>query len=324
MRALGPVLLLVFASCLGPEVSRAPAKSPAEALPPLDHAPLLREKEATYLTPDEPVLGIEIAGDARAYPLRILDWHAVANDTVGRVPVAVAWCRSCGSAVLYRTNTSRGTLTLAASGRFREGDQLLRDSQTGTLWQQLTGMPVEGPLTGSGIELQALPVVLTSWGKWLRLHPQTRVLSLETGARREYPPGGDATVPEDSWIYGLVIDGAAKAYPVDRLAQDGVVNDELAGRPVLLVWEPGADAKNRTVRAYDRGDRVFGRNERAIFGAVFLVDQEGRPWRLGEEALLTSDGKSLPRLPGRLSYRSGWFAAFPQTLIYGAGDPSER
>jgi hypothetical protein len=329
MRALGPVLLaLLLASCVGFEAARAPAKSPAEVLPPLDHAPLLHEKEATYLTPDEPVLGVEIAGDARAYPLRILDWHGVANDTVGRTPVALAWCRACGSAVLYRTDSSRGTLTLAASGRSREGDQLLEDSQTGTLWQQLTGRPVEGPLAGSGIELQALPVVLTSWRSWRGLHPETRVLSLQTGARHEYPAGGppegEAAPPDTSWIYGLVLDGTAKAYYLDRLAQEGVVNDELAGRHVLLVWEPGADAQKRTVRAYDRGDRIFARNERAILGQIFLVDQEGRPWRLGEEALTTPDGKSLPRLPGRLSYRSAWLAAFPRTLSYGAGGPPER
>jgi hypothetical protein len=298
---------------------------------------VIQGKKATYLTSGEPVLGIEIAGDERAYPLRILDWHAVANDTVGRVPVALAWCRACGSAVVYRTSTPRGTLTLAASGRFQEGDQLLRDSQTGTLWQQLTGKAVDGPLAGSGVELQALPVVLTTWGSWLRLHPQTRVLSLETGARPDYPAGGlpesdtplpvsrrSPALPETSWIYGLVLDGTAKAYPVDRLVRDGVVNDELAGHPVLVVWEPGADAKNRTVRAYERGDRVFGPNERAIFGALFLVDQEGRPWRLGEEALTTADGKSLARLPGRLTYGSGWFASYPQTLIYGASEPSER
>lgn len=311
MRAPGAVLLLLsLASCVGPAASKAPAKSSA-ALPPLDHAPLLQAKQATDLTSGETVLGIEIAGDARAYPLRILDRHAVANDTVGRVPVALAWCPACGSAVAYRTSTPRGALTLAVSG------QLLRDGQTGTLWQPLTGKAVEGPLARSGVELEPLPVVLTTWGKWLQLHPRTRVLSLEPGTGREAPPEGEASVPETSWIYGLVLDGTAKAYPVERLKREGVVNDELAGRPVLVVWEPGADATNRTVRAYERGDRVFGPNERAIFGAIFLVDQEGRPWRLGEEALTTADGKRLARLPGRLANRAAWFSAYPRTLILG-------
>src|SRR6185295_19086947 len=111
------LLSLFLASCTGapsPAVKSAVPQGElkAESLPPLDHAPLLRGRAATYLTPDELVLGVEIGGDARAYPLRILDWHAVANDTVNRIPVALAWCRRCGAAALYRTDTPRGTLIL--------------------------------------------------------------------------------------------------------------------------------------------------------------------------------------------------------------------
>ncbi|MEA2600472.1 MAG: hypothetical protein QOF89_1464 [Acidobacteriota bacterium] len=328
MRAnlLLPVLLLSIplASCSSGASSHSPAAVPeappaevkTESLTPLDHAPLLRAMAATYLTPEEPVLGIQIGDDLRAYPLRILDWHAVANDTVGGVPVALAWCRSCGSAVLYRRDTPKGTLTLAASGVFRDGDQLLRDKETGTLWKQLTGTPVEGSLAGSGVELQPLPVVLTTWGNWLRVHPETRVLSLETGARSEYPAGGrPGTEPDTPSIFGLVVNGMAKAYPLDLVVKAGVVNDEIAGRPVLITWEPGADAKNRTLRAYDRGDRTFARSERAFLGAVFLSDQNGRVWRVGEDALTTPDGKKLARLPGYLSSRDGWTAAHPGTLV---------
>jgi hypothetical protein len=319
---LASLLSLSLTSCAGSpfpalKSRAAQPEEKVEPLPPLDHAPLLRGRAATYLAPDEPVLGVEIGGDARAYPLRILDWHAVANDTVNRVPVALAWCRPCGSAVLYRTDTPRGTLILASSG-YRAGDQLLADRETGTLWSQLTGKPVQGALAGSGIELQLLPVVLTTWGSWLGLYPETRVLSLETGVRRDYPAGGKPdTGAESSWIYGLVAGDVAKAYPVDRLAQEKVVNDELAGRPVVLVWEPGTDAKNRTIRAYERQDRTFASNERVFMGMTFLADQDGHPWRLGEEALTTPEGKSLPRLAGRLSLQSGWLAAYPTTLIYG-------
>src|ERR1700710_2905840 len=112
MRALSllPALLLAAAGATAP--------------PPLDHAPLLRARAATYLTPAEPVVGIEVGGDARAYPLRFLDVHAVANDTIDPHPIAGAYCRSCGSWVADRTDTPKGTPTLAASGRYRDGDQL--------------------------------------------------------------------------------------------------------------------------------------------------------------------------------------------------------
>lgn len=306
-----------------------------DGIPALENSPLIRAKAVTYLTPEEPVFGVEIAGDTRAYPLRILDWHEMANDVVGKVPVSLAYCTLCGAGVLYRTDTPKGTLTFGSSGFLYESNKLMYDRQTGTLWNQLTGEPVNGPLVGSGIKLERLPVVITSWGNWLRAHPETRVLSLETGYQRDYTPGKpygsyfassetmfpvhqrSKILPEKSWIYALIVNGAPKAYPLDRLKKDGIVNDELGGKPVLLVYEPGAEAQDRTVRAYDRGDRVFSRSERSFLGLVFLNDQDGKPWRVTEEALTTPDGKSLPRLPGHLAYWFGWFSFYPRTAVYG-------
>jgi hypothetical protein len=310
MRALAlPVLLLSLAAAGG------------TAPPPLDHAPLLRARAATYLTPAEPVVGIEIGGDARAYPLRILDVHAVSNDTIDRHPVAIAYCRPCGSVVAYRTDTPKGTLTLAASGRYRDGDQLLVDRQTRTLWKQLTGTPVEGPLAGSGIELQPLPVVLTTWTSWFQAHIETRVLSLATGFKREYKPGLPAAdEPQAPLVFGVVLTGAnaaARAYPVDRVAKEGVIDDELGGRPIAIVADPGADPRNRTIRAFDRGDRVFVRSGHALFGSSFINDQDGHPWSVGEEALGRPDGKKLPRLPGKLTAAAGWSVAYPKAEMYG-------
>ncbi|HKI05619.1 MAG TPA: DUF3179 domain-containing protein [Thermoanaerobaculia bacterium] len=311
-----------------------------DGIPALDKAPLVRAKEATYLTAEEPVFGVQIEGDARAYPLRMLDWHEMANDVVGRVPVSLAYCTLCGAGVLYRTDTPRGTLTFGSSGLLYESNKLMYDRQTGTLWNQLTGEPVNGPLVGSGIKLERLPVVVASWGNWQRSHPETRVLSLATGFERDYTPGKpygsyfaspetmfpvhqrSKALPEKAWIYALVVGGVPKAYPLDRLVKEGIVNDELGGRKVLVVLEPGAEAQNRTVRAYDRGDRVFSRNERSFLGVVFLTDQDGQGWRVGEEALTTPDGKSLPRLPGHLAYWFGWFSFYPRTLIYGEAGTS--
>jgi hypothetical protein len=353
MRALhlsAVLLSLSLASCLAPAMSAAPGaapprgnppkdapkdaapqnKSAAEALPPLDHSPLLRAKMATYMTPDEPVFAVKMGDDARAFPLRILDWHAVSNDTIDRIPTALAYCRPCGSVVLYKTDTPKGILTLAASGRYRDGDQLLVDRQTGTLWKQLTGTPVEGPLAGSGIELQPLPVVLTTWSSWFQDHPETRVLSLATGFQRDYKPGGrpgddpplavsqpNPALPAGSVVYGVVLGGAARAYPVDRVAKQGAIDDELGGHPIVIVADPGADPRNRTIRVFERGDRVFIRSGHAFLGASFINDQEGHPWKIDEEALATPDGKKLPRLPGRLTNWAGWAAAYPQAGIYG-------
>jgi len=328
MRALSFTALLLslsLAGCAGAPVSApVPAApkpdttpsqaAPAEALPPLDHAPQVRAKAATHMTPDEPVLGVELGGDARAYPLRFLEGHGVADDTINGIPVALAYCRPCGSAVLYRTDTPKGTLILALSGRSRDGGPLLVDRQTGTLWQPLTGTPVEGPLAGSGIELQPLPIVLTSWKRWFESRLETRVL---TGSGGDDKPaaasGGDPAAPG---VFGLVLGGAARAYPVDLVARQGVINDELGGRPIVIVSEPGADPANRTVRAFERGDRTFMRSGHALLGASFLNDQNGRPWKIEEESLNAPDGRKLPRLPGRLAAQAAWSAAYPRGEVY--------
>jgi len=294
----------------------------------LDFAPQARARMATGLKAEEPVFGVEINGDARAYPLRILDWHEVVNDRIGGVPVTLTWCRRCGAGILYRTDTARGALTFASSGLFYESNDLLVDRQTDTLWSQLTGEPVNGPLVGSGVKLQRLPVVITSWKSWQGVHPDTRVLSPETGQpiddsqpRPEEAPlpvqRRSPLLPEKAWIYALLVNGSPKAYPLDRLNKELVVNDELGGLPVLLVASPGAEGENRTVRAYERGDRKFTTG-RSFLGSTFVVDQEGHTWQAGEEALTTPDGKKLPRLPGYLTRGAGWYAAYPQTAIWEA------
>jgi len=315
MRTLTATLLLI---------SLVSAAGALPAPPPLDHAPLVRERAATYLKPDDLVLGVEIAGDARAYPLSILERHAVANDTIDRIPVAVAWCRPCGSAVAYRTGTPKGTLTLAASGKVRDGDALLVDRQTGTLWKQLTGTPVEGPLAGSGIQLQPLPVVLTTWTRWFQSHLESRVLAPETAAKEAEKtaaaqPGDE---PAGPWVYGVTVGGATKAYPVDLVARLGVIDDEIGGRPVVVVADPGADPKHRTIRVYDRGDRVFSRSGHSFLGASFVTDQGGRPWKIGEDALTTPDGQKRPRIPGKLAVQGVWGAAYPGTPLYAEPKPA--
>ncbi len=300
-----PALLLSF--LLGSWAGLAQPTAP----PPLDHSPLVRQRMAAWMKPDDLVLGVEIGGDARAYPLSILGRHGVSNDTIDRVPVAVAWYG--GTAVAYRTDTPKGILILAASGKVRGGEPLLVDRQTGTLWRQLTGAPVEGPLAGSGIQLQPVPVVLTTWDHWFQSHLESRTLAQEAASKTAEAPPAE---PAGPWVCGVVIGGAAKAYPVDLVAKVGVIDDEVGGRPVVVVSEAGADPRNRTVRVYDRGDRPFSRSGHSFLGSSFVNDQSGHVWRIGEEDLATPDGRKRPRLPGKLAVQGVWGAAWPGAALY--------
>ena len=316
-----------------------------DGIPALVNARMLPAAEADYITPTELVFGVEINGDARAYPLRILDWHEMANDVVGGVPVALAYCTLCGAGVLFDTRVGDATYEFGSSGFLMRSNKLMYDRTTYTLWNQLTGEPVLGKLADGAIELKRLPVVVTRWQAWLERHPDTQVLSLETGHLRDYTPGnpygsyfaspetmfpaGDPAqrLPDKARIYALHIDGQPHALATADVVRERVVNDQVGDTPVVViaggpdlkgvgidrragpvVWDAGAE-----VRAYERGDQTFEPTE----GTEQVRDAQGRPWRITEDALVGPDGQTLDRLGGHLAYWFGWVSYFPRTTLYG-------
>ena len=312
-----------------------------DGIPALDNPVMVTPVEATYLEPAEPVFGIELNGDARAYPLRIMDWHEMANDVVGGVPISLAYCTLCGAGIAYHGVASNGTTyDFGSSGLLYRSNKLMYDRQTRTLWNQFTGEPVVGELVDGEVTLERLPVVLTSWESWLGQHPETVVLDIETGWERPYKLGAayghyfraeDAMfpvwqrrddLPTKSRVYGLHIDGLPKAYPLDTLAEEKVLNDVVgktevvlvATRGVVTVWpEPVDYEAGGEVRAYERGDRTF----KAGPDPDTVIDSAGEPWQVTEEALVGPDGELAPRLSGHLAYWFGWYEFFPRTLLYG-------
>lgn len=317
-----------------------------DGIPALDQPKAISAREATYLVPEEPVFGIALGGESRAYPLRIMDWHEMANDVVGGVPLALAYCTLCGSGIAYATGLPNGTTyTFGSSGLLYESNKLMYDRKTRTLWNQFTGRPVLGELATTDLELEILPVVLTTWEAWSAQHPETEVLDIDTGYERTYRPGAayaDYFASADPWfavsrrddrlplkarVFGLVLDGVPKAYPVDRLAQARVVNDVVGETPVVLVADRGTvtvhaldrEGQQRVydagaeVRAFLRGDRVF----RAGPEPGIVIDGTGESWRITEEALVGPEGEQAPRVNGVLAYWFGWFEFHPRTLVYG-------
>jgi hypothetical protein len=229
-----------------------------DGIPALTNPPLIPADQATYLELGEPVFGIALNGEARAYPLRIMDWHEMANDVVGGVPVSLAYCTLCGAGIAFDGRTPDGRIyTFGSSGFLYRSNKLMYDRQTRTLWNQLTGEPVLGELAGTDVRLSILPIVLTSWEDWLDQHPDTQVLFLDTGYQRLYEPGaayGDyfssAGTMFPVWqrsdeletkarIYALYLDGVPKAYALDRLVEEQVVNDVLGETPLVLVAQRG-------------------------------------------------------------------------------------
>ena len=316
-----------------------------DGIPALLNPLMISASQAYYLDPSEPVFGIALNGDARAYPLRILDWHEMANDVVGGVPVSLAYCTLCGAGIAFDGRASDGrTYTFGSSGFLYRSNKLMYDRETRTLWNQLTGEPVLGELADTELHLSILPIVLTSWADWLEQHPETQVLSLETGYKRPYELGaaygdyfsfGDTMFPvwqrsqelqAKARVYALNLDGVPKAYALERLVEDQVVNDLLGETPLVLIAQRGTvevEGSNQRigpvtynsggeVRAFQSGDHIFSPGPQADT----VMDEQGNIWQVTEDALVGPDEEIAPRLGGHLAYWFGWFAFFPNTLVY--------
>ncbi|MEE9427129.1 MAG: DUF3179 domain-containing protein [Paracoccaceae bacterium] len=285
-----------------------------DGIPSLDNPELIAADAADYLRDDDLIFGVAINGDIRAYPLRIMGWHEMFNDVIGGVPVALAYCTLCGSGILFETDVEgrAAPLVFGSSGFLYRSNKLMFDRGSNSLWNQFTGKPVVGPMVNSGIELRQRPVVITTWSDWRGTNPTTQVLSLQTGHRRDYGSGvvynnyfasDDLMFPalvdqsefgQKSYVFGIRVQGEAKAWPLKYFDGPTVINDEIAGVPVVLI----GDAQTRTVRAYKRRERNFSRDSRGI------ISDDGGLWAVSEDALISGD-ISLPRMAGHIAY---WFA----------------
>ena len=284
----------------------------------LDNPKMIAANDADYLLDDDLVFGVEINGDIRAYPLRIMGWHEMFNDTIGGVPVALAYCTLCGAGILFETQVEgRDTpLVFGSSGLLYRSNKLMFDRETKSLWNQFTGEPVVGPLVQTDIKLKIRPNTITTWADWKAKHPNTKVLSLETGYARNYGSGvtyqayfaspdlmfpavvGDEKlVKRKDYIFGIRDVGAAKAWPIKAFVSQPVINDRVGLKNVVLI----GDANTRTVRAYERDQgETFAQSEQGV-----LISKTS-DWVLNEDFLVSKDGKNKrSRVPGHVAF---WFA----------------
>ena len=240
---------------------------------------------------------------------------------------------------MYSTIIDGETVGFGTSGLLYRSNKLMYDRKTNTLWNQFTGVPAVGELVGSNIRLELLPVVTTTWGEWLKAHPDTTVLAQETGL---YPGRFYRSEWDDRSIYfqyrespatmfpvfrssdllntkgqvlGLRLNGQARAYPLERLRQQPVVNDTLGGEPLVVVTTGWLGS-----RAYHRGNHTFLLEE-GVEDSTSLTDDQGRLWQVEEDglALLADPSQQLQRIPGHNAYWFGWYSFYPNTEIYGQG-----
>lgn len=293
--------------------------------------------EPVSLPEDAPVVGVVREGVARAYPLRILNWHEVVNDQHGG-PLLVSYCVQCGSAVVAERVIAGEPTAFGVSGLLWRADLVMYDRATESLWSQIMATAIDGPRTGD--QLTLLPSTMTSWGAWKGEHPDTEVLlppphsntlrgrdATRDYATPKYSYGDedqligldshDGELHPNTLVVGVSNDGEAKAYPFPAVREDDVVNDEVGGKPVVVTV-----TTTGTLVAYDR--RVAG-----VVPTFRAHDPEhlragGSRWcrESGRAVDGPHEGRRLsPASPVPAMFWLGWSGFHPETDVYGLDDP---
>ena len=298
-----------------------------DGIPPLRDPKLVPAGRARFLDDSNVVFGIEVNGEARAYPKRILAWHEMVTETVGGVPIAGVYCTLCGTMIIYETSVDGVAHEFGTSGFLYRSNKLMYDRATQSLWNTLWGTPVIGPLVDEQVTLPRRSIVTTTWGEWRKRHPDTMVVSRDTGHDRDYSEGAayreyfatddlmftvqhdDTRLPNKAEVFGLVFDHAptdALALSADYLAANPLWKGELAGVGFVVLTD--ASGANRAYRT-DGVDLLSWDRERGV------VDADGGAWVLSEDALTGPEGRTLDRLPAQRAFWFGWRAAFPETRL---------
>lgn len=298
-----------------------------DGIPPLRNPKMITAQQADYLQDDHVVFGIEINGDARAYPKRILAWHEMFTDTIGGVDIAGVYCTLCGTVIPFKTSLNGTDYQLGTSGFLYRSNKLMYDQATQSLWSTTRGTPVLGPLVDKGIELDFESVVTTTWGEWRKRHSDTTVLSLATGHQRNYDEGVAYAryFATDTVMFNTPFKDTRLANKQEVLAlrfpaapdQQLAIDTEFLNKNPLYASKIGLQNfivltdKSGANRVYDPRETRFKHYDQQ----QNLTDSEGMNWQVDEAWLQASDGSRLPRLPYRRAFWFGWHAAFPETQL---------
>ena len=237
-----------------------------DGIPAIDEPKFLPAADVNYLRDGDTVVGFVEQGEARAYPLRILVWHEIVNDTVGGRPIAVTYCPLCGTCMIFDRRYNGKELTFGVSGLLHNSDVLMYDRQTESLWSQLKMEAVSGPQVGQ--KMHWLASEQMTWAAWKERYPDSDVLSKETGFGRTYDglpyAGYEQTertmfpVPKHrdelrnkEWVIGVIVDGLPKAYPIAELEKLGdlPLDDVVGELPIEVSYDAAgqrAEVKERT------------------------------------------------------------------------------
>ena len=317
---------------------------PRDGIPALDDPRFISADRADWLHPDEPVIVVTVDDQSRAYPLQIMIWHEIVNDTIAGKPLAVTFCPLCNATLVFEREFDGRVLDFGTTGRLRKSDLLMYDRQTETWWQQFTGKGLIGEYAGR--HLVEHPASIVAFEAFSDQHPEGPVLSRRTGHNRAYgdnPYRGydrvdqspflfegktDSRLPPMERVLAVRVGERFRAYPFGEFREPTVLNEKFAGRPIA-VFAAGealsaldkrsikASRRVPSLNAFDRqlSDKVLEFEMRD--GEIFDV-QTGSQWNsLGTAMSGPLEGQRLDPMPGGIHFAFAWLAFRPDTSLYG-------
>jgi hypothetical protein len=319
---------------------------PRDGIPSIDDPQFVSPEEASeWLADNEPVIAFEMNGDARAYPLQILIWHEIVNDTIGDVPVIVTFCPLCNSAITFDRRLGEQVYEFGTSGLLRNSDLVMYDRTSESLWQQLTGEAIVGDLVGE--QLTFLPSAIVSFADFRQAYPEGIVLSRDTGHVRSYgqnPYVGYDTIGQSPFLYNgeedprlpamervvaVSLGEIDVAYPLSVLSEVHVINDTQADQDLVVFHAAGTSSAlgaGIIAEADDVGATgVFDPNldgQKLTFrwtDGEIVDEQTESTWSvLGQAMDGPLAGKSLTPIIHADHFWFAWAAFKPDTIIYRA------
>lgn len=214
-----------------------------DCIPSIDKPVYVPAGAADFLSEDDLVMAVIVGGNKRAYPTRIMDHHEIVNDTIGGTPIVITWCPLCGSGLAFERFVDGRPVEFGVAGVLHGSDLVMYDRATNTLWQQITGEAIMGPRMGDRLEI--VPLIMTEWRTWRLAHPDTLVLSTDTGFDRDYADrsrydkydesdriafpvsGRDLSIHPKTVVYGFEIDGRKLAVLEESLKHNTVIETRL-------------------------------------------------------------------------------------------------
>jgi hypothetical protein len=298
---------------------------PRDGIPSID-SPKFVSAEDAGLQDSDLVLGLNINGDIRAYPLNILVWHEIVNDEVGGTPVAVTYCPLCFTNQVFHRTIDNQTVEFGTSGKLYNSNLVMYDRTSESLWSQALSQAIVGEHAGK--KLERIPFDVAFWREWKALYPESKVLSQDTGFGRPYgvdPYGNYYTDPNILFpvshrddrlgpkeiVVGLENEGSYRAYPIQQIEDNHIINDEIGDRKIVLMsFYPFM------ARPYDRS--VDGLVLDFEYDGGKVIDtQTSSIWNFEGEAIEGEmKGKQLVRLPFDEGFWFEWVAFHPETSLH--------